>query len=198
MIGVVVGALLLATTYRCNETWHPYTVNGLEVEGKRGERWVEIFECGEIHPWLLNESGLPSQEWSGLAMGVGLDRLVMLAKGMDDIRLLRSGDPRIAQQMLNLDPYRPISQQPAISRDQSIAVVDPDLEVLGDRVRQVLGERAAWVEDVALISASNYDATPPQARERLGMLPGQQNLFDPYDPASAWRQHHQDRGQRDL
>ena len=69
-------------------------MNGLEVEVQVGERWVEVLECGEIHPWLLNESNLPSQQWSGLAMGIGLDRLVMLIKQIDDIRLLRSSDPR--------------------------------------------------------------------------------------------------------
>jgi len=65
-------------------------MNGLEVEVRIGERWVEVLECGEIHPWLLNESNLPSQKWSGLARGIGLDRLVMLIKQIDDIRLLRS------------------------------------------------------------------------------------------------------------
>ena len=39
---------------------------------------------------------------SGLALGMGLDRLLMLAKHIPDIRLLRSGDPRIGRQMLEL------------------------------------------------------------------------------------------------
>ncbi len=115
-----------------------------------GERWVEVLECGEIHPWLLNESNLPSQQWSGLAMGIGLDRLVMLIKQIDDIRLLRSSDPRIARQMLALDRYEPVSNQPATHRDMSICVTDPDMELLGDRIRDVLGDRGDWVENVEL------------------------------------------------
>jgi phenylalanyl-tRNA synthetase alpha chain len=55
-------------------------------------------------------------------MGIGLDRLVMLIKGIRDIRLLRSSDPRIAGQMLALDPYKPVSNQPATHRDMSICV----------------------------------------------------------------------------
>jgi phenylalanyl-tRNA synthetase alpha chain len=39
---------------------------------------------------------------SGLALGMGLDRLIMLVKHSSDIRLLRSGDPRIARQVLDL------------------------------------------------------------------------------------------------
>jgi phenylalanyl-tRNA synthetase alpha chain len=139
------------------------------------ERWVEVLECGEIHPWLLNESNLPSQQWSGLAMGIGLDRLVMLIKQIDDIRLLRSGDPRTARQMLTLDPY--VSNQPATHRDMSICVADPDLELLGDRIRGVLGERGDWVENVELIQASDYATVPEMARRRLGMSPDQQNLL---------------------
>ena len=177
MIAVVVETLLPGRAYRCNETIHPYTMNGLEVEVQIGERWVEVLECGEIHPWLLNESNLPSQQWSGLAMGIGLDRLVMLIKQIDDIRLLRSSDPRIARQMLALDRYEPISNQPATHRDMSICVTDPDMELLGDRIRDVLGDRGDWVENVELIQASDYASVPEIARKRLGMSPDQQNLL---------------------
>jgi phenylalanyl-tRNA synthetase alpha chain len=177
MIAAVVGTALPGQAYRCNETIHPYTMNGLEVEVRIGARWVEVLECGEIHPWLLNESKLPSQKWSGLAMGVGLDRLIMLIKQIDDIRLLRSADPRVARQMLTLDCYVPVSDQPTTHRDLSICVGDPDMELLGDRVRNVLGARSRWVENVELIRAADYEAVPEKARERLGMSPSQHNLL---------------------
>jgi phenylalanyl-tRNA synthetase alpha chain len=177
MIAVVVETVLPGRAYRCNETIHPYTMNGLEVEVQVGERWVEVLECGEIHSRLLNESNLPSQQWSGLAMGIGLDRLVMLIKQIDDIRLLRGSDPRIARQMLTLDRYEPVSNQPATHRDMSICVADPDMELLGDRIRDVLGERGDWVENVELIQASDYASVPEVARKRLGMSPDQQNLL---------------------
>jgi phenylalanyl-tRNA synthetase alpha chain len=177
MIAGVVETVLPGHAYRCNETIHPYTMNGLEVEVRICERWVEVLECGEIHPWLLNENDLPSQKWSGLAMGIGLDRLVMLIKQIDDIRLLRSTDPRIARQMLTLDHYEAVSNQPATHRDLSICVGDPNMELLGDRIRNVLGERSGWVENVKLIQASDYTAVPEKARERLGMSPGHHNLL---------------------
>ena len=110
-------------------------------------------------------------------MGIGLDRLVMLIKQIDDIRLLRSCDPRIARQMLTLDLYQPVSNQPATHRDMSICVADPDMELLGDRIRDVLGERGRWVEAVELIQASDHASVPEKARERLGMSPGQWNLL---------------------
>jgi phenylalanyl-tRNA synthetase alpha chain len=177
MVAVIVETIMPGRAYRANETFHPYTMNGLEVEVEFGERWVEVLECGEIHPWLLNDNALPSERWSGLAMGIGLDRLVMLIKGIDDIRLLRSSDPRVARQMLALDPYQPVSNQPATHRDMSICVGDPDMELLGDRIRDVLGERAGWVENVELLQTSDYASVPAQARQRLGMSPGQRNLL---------------------
>jgi len=62
----------------------------------RGDNeWIEIGECGLASPALLAASGLPAH--TGLAMGLGLDRLVMLRKGIDDIRLLRATAPRIGR-----------------------------------------------------------------------------------------------------
>ena len=42
MIAVVVETVLPGRAYRCNETIHPYTMNGLEVEVQIGDRWVEV------------------------------------------------------------------------------------------------------------------------------------------------------------
>jgi tRNA synthetases class II core domain (F) len=116
----------------------------LQIDAKSGNRWVEIGECGLVLPTLLEENGLDPAHVSGLAMGLGLDRILMLRKGMEDIQLLRSSDPRVARQLLDLSPYRPVSSQPAIRRDLSVAVDgDKTAEELGDRVRAALGERRA-------------------------------------------------------
>ena len=52
-----------------------------------------------------------------------------------------------------------------------------DMELLGDHIRDVLGERGCWVEAAELIQASDYASVPEKARERLGMSPGQWNLL---------------------
>jgi phenylalanyl-tRNA synthetase alpha chain len=177
MIDLVAAALLPGARTRTSPAVHPYTQNGLQVDAEIGGEWVEIGECGLALPDILVESGLPSSA-SGLAMGIGLDRVLMLRKGMDDIRLLRSKDPRIAAQMLDLLPYREVSDKPAIRRDLSVAVARDDAaEELGDRVREALGERAASVESVEILSETPYDELPPAARERLGIAPGQKNVL---------------------
>lgn len=178
MIAIVMDALLPGRPYRCNPAEHPYTTDGLEIEVRTEDGWVEAGECGLALPAILDEAGLPSDRYSGLAMGIGLDRLLMLVKGMDDIRALRSADPRIAAQMLDLEPYRPVSSQPPIRRDLSVAVdADRTPEELGDRVRQALGERVESLESVEVISETPYEALPPQARERIGIAPGQKNVL---------------------
>jgi phenylalanyl-tRNA synthetase alpha chain len=111
-------------------------------------------------------------------MGLGLDRLVMLRKGVDDVRLLRSADPRVAGQMLDLSPYRPVSAMPPVRRDLSVAVdASQDAELLGDRVRSALGPDAASVEEVAVLGETSYDELPTTARERMGVRPGQKNVL---------------------
>jgi phenylalanyl-tRNA synthetase alpha chain len=109
---------------------------------------------------------------------MGLDRLLMLVKHIPDIRLLRSGDPRITGQMHDLAEYQRVSSMPAITRDLSVAVAgDDDEETLGDRVRGALGADASSVEEVRVLSATACQHLPPSAISRLGAQPGQQNLL---------------------
>ena len=177
MIDLVVQAALPGCESRCLEARHPYTTDGLQMDVCVRGQWVEIGECGLALPALLGESGL-DDSYSGLAMGLGLDRLVMLRKGIDDIRLLRSNDPRVSEQLLDLSLYRPVSRLPAIRRDLSIVVSEQDTpEELGDRVRDALGERAAGVESVQVLSETNERDLPRHVALRLAIEPGQKNVL---------------------
>jgi phenylalanyl-tRNA synthetase alpha chain len=137
---------------------------------------MEVWECGLAHPDVLSLAGL--EGWSGLALGMGLHRLLMLRRNIPDIRLLRADDPRISTQMTDLERYLPVPSMPPVRRDLAIAVEgDEDEEELGDRVRDALGADAHAVEEVAVISRTGYDQLPPTARSRLGISPGQRNLL---------------------
>jgi phenylalanyl-tRNA synthetase alpha chain len=95
-----------------------------------------------------------------------------------DIRLLRSGDPRVARQLHDLAPYRPVSPMPSITRDLSVAVSSgDDEETLGDRVRDALGADASRVEEVRVLSATACRQLPASAITRLGARPEQKNLL---------------------
>jgi len=176
MITILLGALLPGRPSRQEPRQHPYTTGGRQVDVLRGADWVEVWECGLAHPGVLAEAGLADR--GGLALGMGLDRLLMLRKEIPDIRLLRSADPRIASQMADLAPYRPVSAMPAIRRDLSVAVDEAaDDETLGDRVREALGADADSVEDVTILSSTPCEDLPTAAAARLGARPGQRNLL---------------------
>jgi phenylalanyl-tRNA synthetase alpha chain len=177
MIALVAAAVAPGRAVRVLPASHPYTVGGRQIDVEDGAGWVEIGECGLALPALLAEAGLPAGT-TGLAMGLGLDRLLMLRKGIDDIRLLRSADPRIAGQLLDLAPYRPVSRQPPIRRDLSVAVAAAaSPEELGDRVREALGTRAREVEAVEVVGETPGEALSATARARLGLRPGQKNVL---------------------
>lgn len=176
MISRLLGALVPELPYRQESRTHPYTRHGRQVDVRQGSRWVEVWECGLAHPGVLAAAGLAGH--SGLALGMGLDRMLMLIKGIPDIRLLRSADPLIADQMRDLARYRPVSSMPPMTRDLSVAVAeDEDEETLGDRVRDALGTEAPCVEEVRVLSATACDRLPASAARRLGARPGQKNLL---------------------
>ena len=175
MIEIVVRAALPGAEYRVEARVHPYTTEGLQIDVQNGDEWVEIGECGVAGAHVLRGAGAVG---TGLAMGLGLDRILMLRKGIADIRLLRAEDPRIAGQMGDLALYRSVSNRPAITRDLSIAVPDDDAaEELGERVRTALGERADAVETVAIVSETPGVDLPELARARIGLQPGQKNVL---------------------
>lgn len=177
MVEIVVRALVPGADWRVEARVHPYTSNGLQVDVDNGGDWVELAECGLAAEQVLRRAGL-DESWTGLAMGVGLDRALMLRKGISDIRLLRAADPRVAGQMLDLSLYRPVSNRPAVVRDLSIAVAEGlDAELLGDRVRTALGADADAVEAVEILSETPAADLPDAAVERLGLRAGQKNVL---------------------
>jgi phenylalanyl-tRNA synthetase alpha chain len=176
MVGLLVEALTPGRPSRSEPRRHPYTLDGRQVDVCWDGEWVEVWECGLAHPAVLEAAGLAG--WGGLALGMGLDRLLMLRKGVPDIRLLRSTDPRIAGQMADLAPWRPVSAMPPVRRDLSVAVAaDDTVEDLGDRVRDALGPDATAVEEVRVLSETPHDRLPPQAVTRLGIAPHQKNVL---------------------
>ncbi len=60
--------------------------------------WVEFMGAGMVHPNVLKAGGIDAKEYQGWAFGFGLTRLVMMRYGIDDIRVLQSGDLRFVRQ----------------------------------------------------------------------------------------------------
>ncbi|GAA1487688.1 hypothetical protein [Brachybacterium sacelli] len=178
MIGCLVDAVLPGTEWTATDAVHPYTVGGRQIDVIHDGECLELAECGRIHPEVLRGSGLDPEQWSGLALGMGLERALMLRKGIPDIRYLRAEDPRIVSQMLTLEPWRHVSSLPASRRDLSVVLdAEEDEETLGDRIRTALGDDADVIESVEVLSRTAHGDLPEAARSRLGTQEGQVNLL---------------------
>jgi len=60
--------------------------------------WIEVLGAGMVHPNVLNQAGIDPRKYQGFAFGVGVDRIAMLKYGINDVRLLYSGDLRLVNQ----------------------------------------------------------------------------------------------------
>ncbi|WP_378730889.1 hypothetical protein [Nocardia brasiliensis] len=176
MVAHLVEAVLPGAEWRTTPAQHPYTALGRQVDVRSGADWLELAECGLIAEHVLVGAGLDPARWSGTALGLGLDRALMLRKGIPDIRYLRSDHPRIADQLHDLSPWRPVSMLPPIRRDLSVVIADDtDDETLGDTVRKVLRDRADDIESVLVSARTPWAELSAKARDRLGIVPGQTN-----------------------
>lgn len=178
MVGALVEAVMPGARWRTTPVIHPYTRDGRQVDVRHDSDWLELAECGLVHQDVLRRCGLDPDRWSGLALGMGLDRALMLRKEIPDIRYLRSTEPRISAQLVDLEPWRPVSTLPSISRDLSVVIEsDADEELIGDAIRSALGERVGDIESIEIRQRTGWDDLPVSARQRLGLVAGQENAL---------------------
>ena len=95
---------------RMREGFFPFTEPGYEIDmeclvcGGKGcsvcnhNGWIEVMPGGVIHPNVLKSANLDPEIWTGFYINIGLDRLVMMRYGVDDVRLFHSGDLRFLNQ----------------------------------------------------------------------------------------------------
>jgi len=95
---------------RLRSSYFPFTEPSVEVDiscfncgGKgcsmcKGTGWIEILGGGMVHPNVLKMNGYDPEVYSGLAFGIGIERVAMLRYGIDDIRKLYTNDVRFLRQ----------------------------------------------------------------------------------------------------
>ncbi len=64
----------------------------------KGEGWIELLGCGEVHPNVLRNCGIDPDVYSGFAFGFGVERIAMAKYGIEDMRLLFENDIRFLKQ----------------------------------------------------------------------------------------------------
>ncbi len=76
---------------RVNPFYFPFTFceqKGCNVCSYEG--WIELLGCGMIHPNVLKAADIDPEQYTGFAFGCGIDRLVMMKTGIEDVRHFES------------------------------------------------------------------------------------------------------------
>jgi phenylalanyl-tRNA synthetase alpha chain len=96
--------------FRFRTSYFPFTEPSAEVDMScflckgagcrvcKHSGWLEICGCGMVHPNVLKACGIDPDEYSGFAFGFGVERVVMMLTGIDDIRMLYENDLRVLRQ----------------------------------------------------------------------------------------------------
>ncbi|OOR99179.1 phenylalanine--tRNA ligase subunit alpha [Haemophilus paracuniculus] len=84
---------------RFRPSYFPFTEPSAEVDvmGKNG-KWLEVLGCGMVHPNVLRQVGIDPEEYSGFAVGMGVERLTMLRYNVTDLRAFFENDLRFLKQ----------------------------------------------------------------------------------------------------
>ena len=95
---------------RLRPSYFPFTEPSVEVDvscfecGGKGcslckhTGWIEVLGGGVVHPHVLENCGIDSKVYSGIAFGIGIERITMLKYGINNIGLLFENDMRFLEQ----------------------------------------------------------------------------------------------------
>lgn len=98
------------TKVRLRPKYYPFVEPGVGIDGTclfckgqgckicGGIGWLELGGAGMIHPTVLKNGGIDPSEYSGIAWGPGLERILMLKLGVEDLRMFRNGDIKFIQE----------------------------------------------------------------------------------------------------
>ena len=98
-------------TTRLRPSYFPFTEPSVEVDvscfqchGKgcklcKGTGWIEVLGAGVVNKKVLEDCGIDSDVYSGIAFGIGIERIAMLKYGINNIKLLFESDVRVLDQI---------------------------------------------------------------------------------------------------
>lgn len=78
------------TQFRFRPHNFPYTEPSIEVDVWHNGKWVELLGSGMVHPDVLRNMNIDPERYTGFAFGMGIDRLVLMKWGVEDIRFLHA------------------------------------------------------------------------------------------------------------
>ena len=99
------------TSTRLRPSYFPFTEPSVEVDvscfqcgGKgcklcKGTGWIEVLGAGVVNKKVLEGCGIDTDEYSGFAFGIGIERVAMLKYGINNIKSLFESDIRVLKQI---------------------------------------------------------------------------------------------------
>ncbi|CAG9324069.1 unnamed protein product [Blepharisma stoltei] len=134
---------------RWYDNYFPFVDPGLELEIRWKDNWMEVLGCGVYHPQVLRNAG-KSDDFFGLAFGIGLERWAMKVFDIPDIRLFWSEDQRFLSQFSatkGITKFKSFSKFPLCYKDISFWVPEKFEENdFFELVREVGGDLVERVE----------------------------------------------------
>lgn len=85
--------------FRVRPHFYPFTEPSMDIDMRWQGRWLEMGGSGMVHPAVLRNMRVDPSVYSGFAFGMGLDRLMMLSHGIEDVRLSYHGDARFSERL---------------------------------------------------------------------------------------------------
>lgn len=96
---------------RLRPSYFPFTEPSVEVDVScfqcggcgcklcKGTGWIEVLGAGVVNNKVLEGCGIDTNEYSGFAFGIGLERIAMLKYGINNIKMLFESDMRVLKQL---------------------------------------------------------------------------------------------------
>lgn len=83
---------------RFRNSYFPFTLPSAEIDIKQNNKWIEILGCGLVHVNVLKTVNINPKKYSGLAFGIGVERITMLKYGIKDLRSFFDNDLNLIKQ----------------------------------------------------------------------------------------------------
>jgi chorismate mutase len=171
MVAVVARAVAPGRTLSAAEDSVPWLEGARRLDIRVRGAWVPVGRTGLVRAEVLAAAGLPAGA-SALALTLDLERLVMLAKGIDDAALLRDERPEVASQLLDLEPYLPAgAARPAPPAEataaRSLEEVRTSIDELDRRIVKLLSQRRAFALQAARFKRSGEVRVPAREQQVL-------------------------------
>ena len=83
---------------QCHKCHGTGEVDGQVCSTCHGEGWIELLGAGMVHPKVLEGCGIDPEKYSGFAFGMGLERMAMGRRKINDLRLIFDNDVRFLDQ----------------------------------------------------------------------------------------------------